>query len=55
MINIIKSITPLLNVKFFKDLFSDKLSITYNFVVIIVKESKSFTESSSNSIYNPST
>ena len=41
--------------KFFKDLFSNKLSITYNFVVIIVKELKSFTKSSSNFIYNPST
>lgn len=55
IINTIKSIAPLLNIKFFKDLFSDKLGITYNFVVIVVKELKSFTESSSNSIYNLST
>jgi hypothetical protein len=38
--------------KFFKDLFNDKLSIIYNFVIVIIKELKSFIEFSSNSIYN---
>jgi hypothetical protein len=38
--------------KFFKDLFNDKLSIMHNFVIVVVKESKSFIESSNNSIYN---
>ena len=41
--------------KFFKDLFSNKLGIIYNFVVVIIKELKSFIESNSNSIYNPVT
>jgi hypothetical protein len=39
-------------VKFFKDLFNDKLGVTHNFVIVIVKELKSFVESSGNSIYN---
>ena len=55
MVDAVKSVAPSANVKFFKDLFSDKLGVAHNFVVVIVKESKSFIESSSNSIYNPAT
>ena len=55
MVDAVKSATPSPNVKFFKDLFSKKLGIAHNFVVVVVKESKSFIESGGNSIYNPGT
>jgi hypothetical protein len=55
LVDAVKSAAPSPNVKFFKDLFSKKLGIAHNFVVVVIKESKSFIESGGNSIYNPGT
>jgi hypothetical protein len=55
MVDAVKFAAPSPNVKLFKDLFNKKLGIAPNFVVVIVKESKSFIESGGNSMYNPGT
>jgi hypothetical protein len=55
MVDTVKTVTPLPNVLFFKELFNKKLSIPYNFAIVVIKESKSFIESGSNSMYNPAT
>jgi hypothetical protein len=55
MVDTVKTVAPLPNILFFKELFNKKLGISYNFAIVIIKESKSFIESGSNSIYNPAT
>jgi hypothetical protein len=55
MVDIIKDIPPSANIDFFKGLFSKKLGISYNFIVLVIKDSKSLIESGSSSIYNLST
>jgi hypothetical protein len=55
MVDAVKTVTPLPNVLFFKELFNKKLGIPHNFAVVVVKESKSFIESGGNSMYNPAT
>jgi hypothetical protein len=55
MVDTVKDIPLSANVDFFKGLFSKKLGISHNFIVLVIKDSKSLIESGSSSIYNLST